>query len=358
MTAPNMGQVMHTIEHAPRTSVGDYTCGVLAQKNGCLHREHGLSEIHASSSLLHPAAGHGYLPSSSTRHSGKPSSMSHHHQQSNNDADYIPHSSSVIRQRHSTSDSSTNPNSTQKIPASLETKRSNKLHRLLETLRNSTPPPLREHNELVSRIYDTIRSGPPEWQDLPLVQFAAVLGRICNMTTNVGFVYGLLSWEVFRREEERLLQTEKLSSIAASRAINQLMVKTMNRHTKSRDWASDGRKAAKLVFDIFRNNNCSQTDRSFAILLLANNISLDGMLKLAHFPATREEFAAQFERIIQERSELWANLSQRGYRVFDCEQFLNSRGVPPTESQGRLLECPTAQHGPGQKPPGSGQLSF
>ena len=346
------------MEHAPRAPVGDYTCSVLAQKTGSHHSEHGLNEVHPSSSLLHPAAGPDYPSSSSTIHPSRPSSRRHHHQASNHDAECLSHASSVTHPRHATNKASTNPSSTPKIPASLETKRSNKLHRLLDTLWNSTPPPLREHNELVSRIYDTIRAGPPEWQDLPLIQFAAVLGRICNMTTNVGFVYGLLSWEVFRRDEERLLQTEKLSSIAASRAINQLMVKTMNRHTKSRDWASDGRKAAKLVFDIFRNNNCSQADRSFAILLLANNISLDGMLKLAHFPATREEFAAQFERIILERSELWANLSQRGYRVFDCEQFLNSRGVPPTEPQGRLLVCPTAQHGSGQKPPSSGQLSL
>jgi hypothetical protein len=44
-----------------------------------------------------------------------------------------------------------------------------------------------------------------------LEQLGYALGELSNRSSLFGFIYGLLSWEVFRRIEERLIQVDGLS---------------------------------------------------------------------------------------------------------------------------------------------------
>lgn len=209
------------------------------------------------------------------------------------------------------------------------TKRMKKLEAILSSLRVSQTPTLAEHNETVEKLYKRDGLNPSHLQQLTLTRFAAVLENLCDVSSKLGFVYGLLSWEIFRQEEERLTCEEGLSSIAASKAVNKQMVEMLKRRAKTRDWASDGRKAAKIVFDVLQQR--SVADRSFAILLLASHASLDGMLKIAHFPATRERFSMEFGHIVDSMVGRWGLLSQSGYKSFDHEHFLHSRGASAKE---------------------------
>ena len=210
------------------------------------------------------------------------------------------------------------------------TKRMKKLEAILTSLRVSPTPTLTEHNETVEKLYKRDGLDPSHLQQLSLPRFAAVLENICDLSSKLGFVYGLLSWEIFRQEEERLSRVEGLSSITASKTVNKQMVETLRRRAKTRDWASDGRKAAKLVFDVLQRRSVSE--RSFAILMLASHASLDGMLKIAHFPATREMFSIEFAHIVESMVGRWGLLSKSGYQSFDYEEFLNFRGASARDS--------------------------
>ena len=207
----------------------------------------------------------------------------------------------------------------------LRAKRTKRLQTFLESLRHAPTPTRDAHNaavdELAAAAALDITSGPCKTPS----QLAARLEKLGGDAGGArGFVYGLLSWEVFRREEERLARAERLSAIAASKAANRQMVETLHRRAKTRDWARDGRKAAKVVFDALRGR--APSERSAALLLLAGTVSLDGMLKIAHFPATRAGFAASFAAIVEGRAEVWRNLPGRGYRTFDYEALLRAKG--------------------------------
>ncbi|KAL9578989.1 MAG: hypothetical protein Q9212_005370 [Teloschistes hypoglaucus] len=209
------------------------------------------------------------------------------------------------------------------------TKRAKKLEAVLNSLRVSQTPTLVEHNEIVEKLYKCGGLNPCHLQRLSLTRFAAVLENLCDVSSQLGFVYGLLSWEIFRQEEERLIDEVGLSSIAASKAVNKQMVETLQRPTKTRDWASDGRKAAKIVFNVLQSR--SAAERSFAMLLLATHASLDGMLKIAHFPATRETFSLEFAQIVEGMAGRWGLLSKSGYKSFDHEHFLSFRSASTPE---------------------------
>jgi hypothetical protein len=202
-----------------------------------------------------------------------------------------------------------------------------RLEALLETLRTAPIPTVEEHNEIIDSLYSRIESNQVHWQNIPLTSFAAILEKLGHVSSTLGFVYGLLSWEIFRREEQRLVRNEKLSAIAASKAANKQMAETLNRRAKTRDWASDGRKASKMVFNTLKQRNSDTVESSFAVLLLAANVSLDGMLKIAHFPATRERFVVDFGEIVEGMSEHCKQLAERGYKTFDYERFLECRGA-------------------------------
>ncbi|KAL9582422.1 MAG: hypothetical protein Q9203_005497 [Teloschistes exilis] len=191
-------------------------------------------------------------------------------------------------------------------------KRCKKLTAIMNSLRVSQTPTLVEHNETIDKLYKCGGLNPSHLPQLSLPRFVAMLENLCDVSGQIGFVYGLLSWEIFRREEERLTDEVGLSSIAASKAVNKQMVETLQRAAKTRDWASDGRKAAKIVFNVLQSR--SVAERSFAILLLATHASLDGMLKIAHFPATREAFSVEFAHIVEGMAGRWGLLSRSGYK--------------------------------------------
>ena len=203
--------------------------------------------------------------------------------------------------------------------AGLRAKRNKRLHNFLESLRHAPVPSLDAHNAVVDELCALAMAiGPHAPSPGGL---AAALERLGGESGGTrGFIFGLLGWEVFRREEERLARTERLSTIAASKAANKYMVETLHRRAKTRDWARDGRKAAKIVFDALLRR--TPAERGFALLLLARTMSLDGMLKVAHFPVTRAAFSASFAQIVESKAELWQGLAVRGYRTFDFEALL------------------------------------
>ena len=209
--------------------------------------------------------------------------------------------------------------------ASLRAKRTRRLESFLDSLRHTPMPSRDAHNAAVDELAAAAAMHPPLAPCKTPSQLAAHLERLGGDAGGPrAFVYGLLGWEVFRREEERLARAERLTAIAASKAANRQMVETLHRRAKTRDWARDGRKAAKVVFDALRRR--SPAERAAALLLLAGTVSLDGMLKIAHFPATRAGFAASFATIVEDRAETWRGLPALGYRTFDYEELLRARG--------------------------------
>lgn len=126
--------------------------------------------------------------------------------------------------------------------------------------------------------------------------------------------------------------------------MNQKMTSALPRRGKSKDWASDGRRAAKAVFGALKGANIQE--QSFALILLAGSVpptpscafwslylcvcielfSLDYLLKIAHFPSIRMTFQEQFARIIGTRSAEWNLYRGSGYKVFDYQLFLHLNG--------------------------------
>lgn len=121
------------------------------------------------------------------------------------------------------------------------------------------------------------------------------------------------------------------------------MAEVLRRRTKAKDWASDGRRAARMVLDTLQP--VSTCARSFAVILLGGGIplveqfrmaliacaglcSVDYMLKIAHFPMLRKHFEERFLRIVTLRTPEWALLESKGYKVFDYDEFIQQRGAP------------------------------
>jgi hypothetical protein len=63
---------------------------------------------------------------------------------------------------------------------------------------------------------------------------------------------------------------------------------------------------------------------------LKANVTLDGLLKVAHFPLLREHFRAWFTQIVEENQEKWKMLVVDGYWAFDYKDFLHNSGVTQT----------------------------
>ena len=208
----------------------------------------------------------------------------------------------------------------------LRAKRTRRLQAFLDAFRHMPIPSLHAHNAMIAELQDAAAVDVASTVAPSPARLASTLEKLGGDAGGPrAFVYGLLSWEVFRHEEERMGRTARLSSIAASKAANKQMVETLYRRAKTRDWARDGRKAAKVVFDVLQRHGSAE--RSMALLLLAATVSLDGMLKIAHFPVTRAGFAASFAQIVESKAELWRSLALQGYRTFDYEQLLRSKGA-------------------------------
>ena len=192
--------------------------------------------------------------------------------------------------------------------------RMKKLDTLLDILQTASLPDITEHNKIVQEMrsyhHRKVASG----------SLSVDLEEPMASSSAAKFAYDLLNWEKYRQEEKRLIRDEDRSSISASKIVNARMMKARRRHSKSRDWASDGRKAAKMFFDALHHRD--KADRSFALLLLATNVSLDQMLKTAHFPALRLNFTSRFARVVESKAEVWRLMSNAGFAVLNVAQTI------------------------------------
>ncbi|RDW78940.1 uncharacterized protein DSM5745_05792 [Aspergillus mulundensis] len=210
-------------------------------------------------------------------------------------------------------------------------KRAQKLHRMLQALENHAVLGRDDHNREVESLYNGPQLPACE-SDGTMVHFASVLGSHSSISAAVGTIYGLLSWNIYGLEEDRLIREEGLSPYIAAKQMNQKMTSALRCRGKSNDWASDGRRAAKAVFGALKGTSISM--QSFALILLAEVFSLDYLLKIAHFPALRVTFQEQFARIAQSRSAEWRVYLEHDYKVFDYHLFLSlkSHCIPVSQS--------------------------
>lgn len=99
-------------------------------------------------------------------------------------------------------------------------KRMKKLQSLLACLRDHVIPAQQDHNDKVDKLYSNCVCSPGP-VPTSMEQFGQVLGRLGNLSSTLGVVYGLLSWEIFRREEERLVREERQSSNIAAKRVSE-----------------------------------------------------------------------------------------------------------------------------------------
>ena len=98
-------------------------------------------------------------------------------------------------------------------------KRSKKLDQLLQRIRDQANPDLVEHNEKVKNLCDStisFTSVVPATAE----QLGHLLGDLGHVSDVLGFMYGLLSWEGFRREERRLITEEGQSARWAAKRVS------------------------------------------------------------------------------------------------------------------------------------------
>ena len=99
-------------------------------------------------------------------------------------------------------------------------KRMTKLQLLLACLRDHVVPAQQDHNDKVDKLYNNCVCSPGP-VPTSMEQFGQVLGRLGNLSSTLGVVYGLLGWEIFRREEERLVREERQSSNIAAKRVSE-----------------------------------------------------------------------------------------------------------------------------------------
>lgn len=102
------------------------------------------------------------------------------------------------------------------------------------------------------------------------------------------------------------------------------MTEVLQDRKKAKDWASDRRKAARMVFRILET--ASSAVKTFSLFLLGRTCSLDSMLKIAHFPVLRKYFQEQFADIVANMSPQWHAMEAMGYSVFDYVDYLSPNG--------------------------------
>ena len=87
-------------------------------------------------------------------------------------------------------------------------KRTQKLEAQLEAIKDGHIPDKDEFNDTVRRLYQ--HSSASTQPVTSMEQFGHILGRLGNISSAVGIIYSLLSWEIFRWEEDRLVRDEAL----------------------------------------------------------------------------------------------------------------------------------------------------
>lgn len=103
-------------------------------------------------------------------------------------------------------------------PPDWSSKRLTKLQNLLTSICNYPVPTLSEHNGQVEGLYNG-SCLPLSLHGMSSVQFAGALSRLGNVSNTLGFIYGMLSWEIFKREEERVIREENLSPVLAAKKV-------------------------------------------------------------------------------------------------------------------------------------------
>ncbi|SMQ49378.1 unnamed protein product [Zymoseptoria tritici ST99CH_3D7] len=192
-------------------------------------------------------------------------------------------------------------------------KRAEKLRSLLRDLRHRPTPSKDGHNGQVESLWSGPRL-PVGSGKLSGLGFATILGHLSRTASSAATVYGLLSWRVFGLEESHLIEVKNVAPNLAAKQMNQEMCKVFQRGGKTKDWASDARRAAKMVF--YPLENAGAVEQTFALLLLSDACSLDSLLKVAHFPSLRREFQREFASIVASRSAEWQRLHALGYALF------------------------------------------
>lgn len=100
-------------------------------------------------------------------------------------------------------------------------KRANKLKECLKAIEQEYPPDKDGINDTVRQLYNEESAATPTSQVVTSIeQVGSILGQLGNISSKVGIVYNLLSWEVFRWEEQRLVLVEGQSSIVAAKRVS------------------------------------------------------------------------------------------------------------------------------------------
>ena len=104
------------------------------------------------------------------------------------------------------------------VPSPCSTiRRTQKLGALLEAIKDGGIPDKIELNDTVRRLHQNSSAMPQSATSME--QFGHILGRLGNISSAVGIIYSLLSWEVFRWEEERLVKDEGRALLAAAKQV-------------------------------------------------------------------------------------------------------------------------------------------
>ena len=103
-------------------------------------------------------------------------------------------------------------------------KRMKKLKLILDNIRDYVVPAQQDHNEKVDKLYSNYVCSPGP-VPTSMEQFGQLLGRLGNLSNTLGVVYSLLSWEIFRREEERLVQEERQPANIAAKRVRESMTR-------------------------------------------------------------------------------------------------------------------------------------
>lgn len=109
-------------------------------------------------------------------------------------------------------DSSAMPSSPRSI-----IKRTQKLEAQLEAIKDAYIPDKNELNDIVRRLYQ--HSSASLQPVTSMEQFGHILGRLGNVSSTVGMIYSLLSWEIFRWEEDRLVQDQGRALLVAAKQV-------------------------------------------------------------------------------------------------------------------------------------------
>ena len=98
----------------------------------------------------------------------------------------------------------------------LPTRRMVKLKSLLFELGNYKPGNLNDYDELVIRLYCPEGDQPAAGS---MKQVGRILGRMGSRSVTAGIIYTLLSWNIFREEEQSLIRTKHVPPPVAAKEV-------------------------------------------------------------------------------------------------------------------------------------------